>query len=45
MTFAAEAADAIAQTDGRGFILSTGCVAPITTPLGNLRAARRAVEA
>jgi len=41
----AEAADAIAQTDGRGFILSTGCVAPITTPLGNLRAARRAVEA
>ncbi len=42
---AAEAADAIAQTDGRGFILSTGCVSLITTPMGNLRAARRAVEA
>lgn len=39
-----EAADAIAQTDGRGFILATGCVTFITSPLGNIRAARQAVE-
>ena len=39
-----EAADAIAQTDGRGFILGTGCVTPITAPWGNLRAVRQAVE-
>ncbi len=41
----AEAADAIAQTEGRGFILATGCVTMITTPLGNIRAARGVVEA
>lgn len=40
----AEAREAIAQTSGRKFLLSTGCVAPIITPLGNLRAARTAVE-
>ena len=34
----AEAADAIAQTDGRGFILGTGCVTPVASPLGNIRA-------
>ena len=40
----AEARDAIAQTEGRRFILGTGCVTPITSPTGNLRAARAAVE-
>lgn len=39
----AEAADAIAQTEGRGFILATGCVTMVTTPLSNVRAARKAV--
>lgn len=39
-----EAAVAIAATDGRRFILGTGCVTPITAPTGNLVAARRAVE-
>ncbi|MGD8623612.1 MAG: uroporphyrinogen decarboxylase family protein [Anaerolineae bacterium] len=39
-----EAADAIAQTGGRRFILGTGCVTPITAPWGNLRAARDAVD-
>jgi uroporphyrinogen decarboxylase len=36
-----EAKDAIKQTGGRGFILGTGCVTPITSPWANLRAARR----
>ncbi len=40
----AEVADAVARTGGRRLILSTGCVAPLTTPWGNLRALRRAVE-
>lgn len=39
-----EALDAIAQTQGRRFILGTGCVVPITAPHGNLLAARRSVE-
>jgi uroporphyrinogen decarboxylase len=39
-----EAVDAIAQTAGRRLILSTGCVTMTNTPLGNLRAARQAVE-
>ena len=39
-----EAANAIEQTDGRGFILGTGCVTPITAPWRNLRAVRQAVE-
>jgi uroporphyrinogen decarboxylase len=39
-----EAKDAIQQTGGRGFILGTGCVTPITAPWANLRAARDAVE-
>jgi len=38
-----EAADAIAQTGGRRFILGTGCVTPVTAPWANLRAAREAV--
>ncbi len=41
---AAEAKAAIAATDGRRFILGTGCVTPITAPVGNMLAARRAVE-
>jgi uroporphyrinogen decarboxylase len=40
----AMAREAIEQTDGRRFILSTGCVMPITTPLANIRAVRQAVE-
>ncbi len=39
---AAEAQEAIRQTGGRRFILSTGCVVPIMAPHGNLMAARRA---
>ena len=41
----AEVEDAIAQTGGRGLIIGTGCVTPITAPAGNVRAARMAVEA
>ena len=40
----AAARDAINQTNGRRFILSTGCVAMITTPWSNLRAVRDTVE-
>ncbi|HSM75221.1 MAG TPA: uroporphyrinogen decarboxylase family protein [Desulfobacterales bacterium] len=39
-----EAADAIAQTQGRRLILSTGCVSMTNSPLSNLWAARRSVE-
>lgn len=38
------ARDAMQKTNCRRFILSTGCVAMITTPLSNLRAVREAVE-
>jgi len=38
-----QAADAIAQTGGRRFILGTGCVTPIVSPTSNIRAAREAV--
>jgi uroporphyrinogen-III decarboxylase len=41
---AAGVTDAVARTGGRRLILSTGCVAPLTTPWGNLRALRQAVE-
>lgn len=41
---AREASDAIDQTGGRGFILGTGCVTPITAPRANLKAARQSVE-
>jgi uroporphyrinogen decarboxylase len=34
----AEARDAIAQTGGRGFILTAGCVIPVDTPEENIRA-------
>ncbi len=40
----AEALDAIRQTNGKRFILGTGCVVPTTAPYGNLLAARNAVE-
>ncbi|MFQ5398772.1 MAG: uroporphyrinogen decarboxylase family protein [Anaerolineae bacterium] len=39
-----EARDALEQTGGRRFLLGTGCVAMITTPAGNIRALREAVE-
>ena len=39
----AEVQDAIEQTGGRRLIIGTGCVTPITSPFGNLRAAREAV--
>ncbi len=40
----AEVRDAIEQTGGRRLIVGTGCVMLITTPVGNIRAAREAVE-
>ncbi len=39
-----EARNAIEVTGGKRFILGTGCVAPVTTPYGNLMAARKVVE-
>jgi uroporphyrinogen decarboxylase len=39
-----EARAAIEATGGQRFILGTGCVAPTTTPHGNLIAARQVVE-
>lgn len=39
-----EARNAIEETDGKRFILGTGCVTPITAPHGNLLAARQSVE-
>jgi len=41
---AAQVADAIAQTGGRRVIIGAGCVTPVDTPVGNIRAAREAVE-
>jgi uroporphyrinogen decarboxylase len=40
----AQAEDAIQQTGGQRFILSTGCVVPIMAPHGNILAARQSVE-
>ena len=40
----AEAADAMRETRGRGFILGTGCVVPILAPRANVRAARDSVD-
>jgi uroporphyrinogen decarboxylase len=40
-----EAADAIAQTGGRRFLLGTGCVVPVIASHGNITAARKSVEA
>ncbi len=39
-----EAHAALKATGGQRLIVSTGCVAPIITPVGNLRAARLSVE-
>jgi len=39
-----EAADAIQQTNGKRFMLGTGCVVPIIASHGNLLAARKSVE-
>ncbi len=39
-----EARAAVDATEGRRLILGTGCVLWITTPVGNIRAAREAVE-
>lgn len=43
-TVRAEATAALAATQGRRFILGTGCVTPITAPTCNMLAARLAVE-
>lgn len=40
----AEAAEALAQTGGRRFLLGTGCVTDIIAPYGNLLTARMSVE-
>ena len=40
----AQARQAIEQTNGRRFILSTGCVVLTTTPTSNIRAVREVVE-
>jgi uroporphyrinogen decarboxylase len=40
----AEAADAVAQTNGHRLILGTGCVIMTTTPLRNIRALREFAE-
>lgn len=39
-----QARNAIEQTEGRRFIMATGCVAMITSPTSNLRAVRDVVE-
>jgi uroporphyrinogen decarboxylase len=39
-----EVRTAIEETGGRRLVIGTGCVTPITSPLGNIRAAREAVE-
>ena len=40
----AEAREAVAQTNGRGFILGAGCVIPIDTPEENVRAVIEAIR-
>lgn len=40
----AEAAEAVAETNGRRLLLGTGCVAMITTPTRNIRALRESVS-
>src|SRR3990172_2181557 len=39
-----EAQDAFLATEGKGFILGTGCVVPITAPRANILAVRQNVE-
>jgi len=43
-TIQEEAEKAIEETGGKGLILGTGCVLPLTTPYGNIMAAREVVE-
>lgn len=40
----AETRQAIEQTNGKRLIIGTGCVLPLTTPYGNILAARKMVE-
>jgi uroporphyrinogen decarboxylase len=40
----AEVHDALEQTGGKRLVVGTGCVTWITTPAGNIRAVRLAVE-
>ncbi len=40
----AEVTDARDQVEGRGLIVGAGCVIPVTTPLGNIRAAVEAAR-
>jgi uroporphyrinogen decarboxylase len=44
-TVTAEAKAALQATNGRRFILGTGCVTPVNAPTCNILAARKAVEA
>jgi len=39
-----EAAEALKQTNGRRFILGTGCVVPVIAPHGNLLAAKKCIK-
>jgi uroporphyrinogen decarboxylase len=39
-----EAADALKQTNGKRFLLGTGCVVPVIASHGNILAARKSVE-
>jgi uroporphyrinogen decarboxylase len=39
-----EAADAIQQTNGKRFLLGTGCVVPVIASHGNIMSARKSVE-
>lgn len=39
-----EAADAIQQTNGKRFILGTGCVVPVIASHGNISTARKSIE-
>jgi len=39
-----ESREAILMTEGRRFILGTGCVTPVTSPFGNQRAVRQIVD-
>lgn len=39
-----EVIDALQQTNGKRFLLGTGCVVPITAPYGNILTVRKSVE-
>lgn len=40
-----EVRDALAQTQGRGYLVGAGCVIPVNTPVCNIRAAQHAARA